>query len=293
MRQMLFPWAAGLALAAPLSAQAPGTEVYLAKLTRRGSGLEVGEPKNLTNRPGYDNQPSFSPDGRVLFYTSTREDAQADIYKYDLRRAAATKFTDTPESEYSATVMPGGKEVSVIRVERDSTQRLWAFPLAGGAPRIIVERVKPVGYHAWADATTVALYVLGSPATLVVANVGSGDTRSLLSNVGRSLHRVPKTRLISVTQVVAEGTTWIVEVDPATGVLTPVVKTVPGSQDYAWTPDGAILMGAGPRLYRFRPGIDSAFVQIAELKGPGLQKIGRLAVSPKGDWLAIVSEEAR
>ena len=293
MRQMFFGWAVGLAVVAPVRAQAPGTEVFLVKLTRHGSGLELGEPRNLTNRPGYDNQPSFSPDGRFILYTSAREDAQADIYRYDLGRGTASKFTDTPESEYSATVMPGGKEVSVIRVERDSTQRLWAFPLAGGAPRLLVERVKPAGYHAWLDASTVALFVLGSPATLQVVDLASGQSRILLSDIGRSLHKGPGKRLVSVTQTVAEGTAWIVEVDPATGGVTPLVKTVPGSQDYAWTPDGSILMAGGATVYRFRPGTDSAFVPVGELKGPGVQKIGRLAVSTKGDWLAIVSEEVR
>ena len=37
----------------------------------------------------------------------------------------------TPESEYSATVMPGGQRFSVIRVEKDSTQRLWSFAIDG------------------------------------------------------------------------------------------------------------------------------------------------------------------
>ncbi len=32
-----------------------------------------GQPVNLTDRNGYDNQPFFSPDGRSFFYTSYRE----------------------------------------------------------------------------------------------------------------------------------------------------------------------------------------------------------------------------
>src|SRR5205085_5230181 len=116
--------------------------------------------------PGYGNQPSFLPDSRAILYTSRREDGQSDIYRYDIGSAATTGVTTTPESEYSATVMPGGRRFSVIRVEKDSTQRLWSFALDGSDPRIVVESLKPVGYHAWLDATTLAMFVLGSPNAL-------------------------------------------------------------------------------------------------------------------------------
>jgi hypothetical protein len=113
----------------PTAAQAPpATDIFVLTLRRAGDSFALGRPENVTARPGYDNQPHFSPDGRRLFYTSVR-DGQADIYAVDLRSRATEAFTSTPESEYSATPMPGGREIAVIRVERDSTQRLWAFPL--------------------------------------------------------------------------------------------------------------------------------------------------------------------
>src|SRR5437870_10330194 len=106
----------------------PGTDIYVASLTRAAGGLEVGEPLNVTARPGYDNQPAFSPDGKTLYYTSYRG-GQSDIFRYELGSRTTAQVTATPESEYSPTVMSDGKHLSVIRVERDSTQRLWAFTL--------------------------------------------------------------------------------------------------------------------------------------------------------------------
>ena len=186
---------------AALGSQAPppGTDIFLASLASHGGRLELGAARNLTARPGYDNQPCFSPNGRVLYYTSIRDDGQADTYRLDLRSVRATRFTETPESEYSPAVMPGGRELAVVRVERDSTQRLWAFPLrdggrgenSGNQPRLLLERVKPVGYQAWADDHTVLLYVLGSPATLQLADTRTGQARVLASDIGRSLHQVP------------------------------------------------------------------------------------------------------
>ena len=50
----------------------PPTDVYLVSIKRQGSGFAVGDPKNLTHRAGFDNQPSFTPDGKSLLYTVVR-----------------------------------------------------------------------------------------------------------------------------------------------------------------------------------------------------------------------------
>jgi hypothetical protein len=292
MRRWQLPAVMGLG-AAPLAAQAPpGTDIYLVRLAERQGKLVAEEVKNVTNRPGYDNQPHFSPDGKTLFFTSVR-DGQSDIYRIDLASGAITPFTSTPESEYSATVMPGGKEVAVIRVERDSTQRLWAFPLAGGPPRLLLSAVKPVGYQAWLDPKTVGVFVLGSPATLQVADLESGSARILLSSIGRSLHRVPGKRALSVTQLVADKTWWIVEVDPVTAATHPLVKLPEGAEYYLWLADGSLLSSAGHVIFRFRPGRDSTWAAELSLNGSGMGTLSRMAVSPNGRWLAVVAEEPK
>src|SRR5439155_10377227 len=123
-----------------------------------------------------------------------------DIYRYDLARKTITRVTSTPESEYSPSVMPGGQRFSVIRVERDSTQRLWSFALDGSDPRIVIASIKPVGYHAWIDANTIALYVLGSPSSLLLANVATGRTDTLARDIGRSLVPLKSRRGFSYVQ---------------------------------------------------------------------------------------------
>src|SRR6185436_18216554 len=80
--------------------------------------LQFGEPKKITDVAGYNNQPSFMPDGRTVLYTSFRNN-QTDIYRYDLSTGRTTQVTDTPESEYSPALMPDKKNISVVRVEAD------------------------------------------------------------------------------------------------------------------------------------------------------------------------------
>src|SRR5436190_4869906 len=87
--------------------------------------------------------------------------------------------------------MPGGQRFSVIRVEKDSTQRLWSFDWQGGDPKLVLEAVKPVGYHTWIDSTTLALFVLGQPNALVVASTASGRVDTVARDIGRSLTTPP------------------------------------------------------------------------------------------------------
>ncbi len=142
-------WSLILAWGAPigLSAQQapPSTDVWLVRW-----GGKAGDARNLTDRPGYDNQPSFSPDGRWVLYSSAR-DGQTEIYRYDVAQHVTMPLTATAESEYSPQVMPDGLAFSVVRVEADSSQRLWAFSMNGRTAVPLLADTKPVGYHAWAD----------------------------------------------------------------------------------------------------------------------------------------------
>src|SRR5260370_5585722 len=121
----------------------PSSDIFLVEVRNQHGQIKLGQPVKISEWSGYNNQPSFLPDGRSVLYTSIR-DKQADIYRYDTRGGATTRITDTPESEFSPTVMPDGKPVSVVRVEADRTQRLLNFPLPGGKPSLILVQIHPV-----------------------------------------------------------------------------------------------------------------------------------------------------
>lgn len=284
--------------APPAVAQgAPSTDIHLVSIDLRGDRASVGAPVNVTSRAGYDNQPAFTAEGASILFTSVREDAQADIYRYDVATRAVTRVTRTTESEYSATPMPDRRRISVIRVEADSTQRLWSFAIDGKDPQLVLRDVKPVGYHAWANDSILALFVLGSPATLQVANARTGNSHVVLGGIGRSIHRIPRSASISFVHKQGENDWWIKRYDPVRDSTVALVQTLEGSEDYAWLPDGSVLMARANTLYRWSPRGGGAaprteWLPIATFDAPGLQRISRLAVSPDGRWLALVSAEA-
>lgn len=274
----------------------PDTEIYLAPLSMPAGRLTVGPPVNITSRPGYDNQPSFTPDGRSVLFTSIRGGAQTDIYRYDIAAGLVARVTNTPESEYSPTVTPDAAHISVIRVEADGTQRLWRFTMDGTQPEVVLADVKPVGYHAWADDHTLALFVLGQPATLQVADTRTGKADNLVPGINRSIQRIPGGRTISFVQRIPSNQQGgapplkISELDPATRRVTPLVDAVAGAKeaDCAWTPDGMLLMADKDVLYGWRRG-QADWVRVADLAALGLHGVSRLAVSPGGDRIAFVT----
>lgn len=272
------------------AAPAAQPDVFVASLALDGGTVRVGAPRNVSARPGYDNQPAFASDGRSLFYTSTRDDAQADIYRHDLASGRTVRVTRTaPESEYSAAELPEGGSIAVIRVERDSTQRLWRVPLDGGASTVLFPGLAPVGYHAWADSARVAMFVLGAPNALVLGDRSTGRLDTLAFNIGRSLHRWPGRPAISFVSKAYESAGYVMSLDVSTRAMLPVARLPEGVEDYAWLPDGRLIAGSGSTLLVCDIARDARWVPVADLSAAGLTSITRLAVSPSGDRIAIVA----
>jgi hypothetical protein len=260
-----------------------GTEIYLVELHHAAGQVTVGDPVNITNRKGYDNQPAFSRDGKSLFYTVIDSSGQADIFRYDVASRATSRVTNTPESEYSPTSLRDGG-ISVIRVERDSTQRLWKF--RNGDATLLLPNVKPVGYHAWLDDQWLALFVLGNPNTLRIAKVGNDTAVIAAYSIGRALQRLPGTRDISFVQRGADSVMHMRVFRAATGKIDDWGVLPDGGEYHLHLNSGSILATAGTRLYQ-RAGAE--WREVAEFKTLG--PISRIALSADERLLAIVVAE--
>lgn len=265
----------------------PGTDIWVADLSNRNGWYELGEPTRVTDRDGYDNQPCLLPGGQLL-YTSIDSAGQADIWLADLASGSSRPFTRTaPESEYSPQLMPDGRAVSVVRVEADSAQRLWRFPLDGSEPSVILEDVAPVGYYAWLDGERVAVFVLGDPPSLEIVNLHTGQAERVAERIGRSLQYVPSRRALSFVQLGEDGSAVVRARDVSTGVTAVLTSLRAGAQDLAWTADGVILMGEGSRLYQWTAA--GGWRLVEDLAAYGVGGITRLSVSPEGGRLALVA----
>jgi hypothetical protein len=273
-----------------IAAAAPANDIYLATLEKHKDGAILGEPRNATHRPGYDNQPSFLPDGKRFYYTSIREDGQADVWRYDVASGEATQVTNTPVSEYSPTVPPDGDGFSTVRVEKDGSQRLWRYGADGAPGKPLADEEKQVGYHAWIDEDTIALFIVGEPTVLRMFDLRSRRTRDIAQGLGRCLQSVPARPAVAYIETNADSTAWLKMLQWPAGVTNQVTQPLEGSEDFALSNDGEIYMAHEQKIYAWQhePGKWRA---IADFSGKLPGAISRLAVSPRSDLMAFVVAE--
>lgn len=264
----------------------PATEVYLFDLER----TQIKDPVNVSANTGYyDNQPSFTPDGKALLCVGTVE-GQTEVFRYELETADKKRLTNSPGSEYSPTVMPDGLHFSTIILEKDGRQLLWKYPLAGGEPQVVVPDLV-IGYHVWLEDSLLYSFVLGDTISLQESDLSTATNRIIARNIGRSLHKIPGTGLISFIDKRQADKWLIVSYNPSNGRIEPITLALTGVEDMAWAPDGSLWMGKGPVLYRLHPKQDKGWKPVAHLSRWGLKGITRLAISPDGKKLALVVEE--
>ena len=259
--------------------------------------MKTARPVVVSDVRGYDNQPMFSPDGSRILFSANHDGKQFDIHAFDRSTGRTAQLTRTPENENSPTFLPAGLGdpggFSVVQTEMDKTQRLYRFDAQGRNPHLLLADIKPVGYHAWIDADRLGLFVIGQPNSLQLASVKTGKGDVVANGIGRSLHRIPGTRAISFVHREPSGEFWIKQIDVDSKKIEPIAKVVDGNteRDMAWMPDGkTILMSGGTKIYSWTQA-GTGWTEVFDAATHQLGVVSRLAVSPKGDAVAIVVAE--
>ncbi len=266
----------------------PATEVYLFDFIQNDSVFTVDNPVNISNNKGYDNQPSFLLDGTGVLFASTRFN-QTDVVLYNIANDTKAWLTNTLGSEYSPIQTLNKKYFSSIYLDKEGTQLLWIYPFNRKKPKVLVENLE-VGYHAWVNKKIVVTFVLGDPATLEVNNLKFKIKYPIEKNIGRSIHKIPGTELISF--ISHENADFeIYSINPLNSEKKYIADALKDSEDLAWTPDGTMIMGNADALYKLKPGVDKTWVEFASLKPFKLTGITRLAISPLGNKIVIVVDE--
>ncbi|WP_062054774.1 nuclear transport factor 2 family protein [Sediminicola sp. YIK13] len=263
-------------------------EVYLLDMVKEGDSLFFLNPSNISNNAGYDNQPSFFDDEHLLF-SSTR-DGQTDIKKYRIKEGNASWISDTPNgSEYSPLRIPGTNDISAIRLDNDGTQLLYRYSITQKAPEVLLKGMK-VGYHLWFNKDILITTVLiEGRMDLVVTNFMDNSSYTVQRNVGRSLHKIPNSNLISyVSKDDVLGT--IKSLDPVSGATKEITRLFLMKEDVCWLADGTLLTGYGNMLYSYQPNKDNKWKLTHVFKDKSINMISRLAVNPNATRLALVAD---
>jgi hypothetical protein len=303
------------------NAQVPDSDIWVADVHYDGRDLRLENPVNVTNRPGYDNQPAFLWNTRLsnepmissngFLFVSADTLGATDIYRWDPVTKRSVRVTHTSESEYSPTpfisanylMKPDG--FHCVRVEADSTQRIWRFGIDGSNPRVFMADVDSVGYFTWIDEGRIAAFVLGNeerkePHTLRVIEVATQRETIVARNIGRSITRTAGSNDISFTLQDDDDTYRFMRLRPDRSMVEPFVDAMGTGQDAAWIghtstwPSDTMLMSAGSAIYASDPdpgrrGVREAWRQIADFAGAGISGITRMVVSPDQRQIAFVA----
>ena len=271
-----------LAVAFPLSAQILTTEVFLGPLDMRDGRFVVGEMKNISNHPGYDNQPSFFPDGRsVVFSSEAGSVAETGLgiqaIRYDLstgKRTTLSKvrgFSPTPAGDGFMTLREG---------------TVWQYD-ANGKGRALLPDVKTAGYFVRFDDDNWILFMNEEQRHIAIWN---GKTlERVVPGAITAPYRIPGQR--AVTFVVQEGDTKkLMRMDLA-GDRGTVLATIPFKTGghHVWTSRGTLLMASGNAIHEWNPAKAADWPVVHRFDEPDLQGITRIALSPSEDRIAVVS----
>ena len=281
----------GLALPLQLPAQTPDTDIWVADVERVGRSIAIGTPRNVTARAGYDNHPWFAADGQTLFYAAD-VDGQTDIFRLDLGSGQTVRVTETPEHEFSPMLLPGGELLTVRWAPDMSDGHLWVFSPNGQPLRVHAADVPRVGYYAFADDSTLAVFVNDSVQSFVVADATTGAQLRVGQGLnGSPPRRIPGQRAVSFMQRDSAGGWWIHRLDLDTHVHAPLVAMLEGgASNYFWSPEGLLLVARENTLHAWDPQRpDAGWQLVASFDEPGLQSITRFALTARGDRIALVS----
>ena len=288
-----------LASSSAAYAQMPDTDIWLFDIAKKGDSISFTNPVNITNRTGYDNQPAFSPDGRQVVYSSYRENGQSDIYSYDIASHTNSAFCKTPESEYSPAFTPDGKYISVVRVGKDSSQRLFKFPVKGGDAVPVFTRYKmdSIAYYCWKDSTDLLLLLIGTPERLIFTNTKNIDPLIIaINSVGRTMMTDNQEINYIVSRTDSVWSICKLSYQPTGIGIQFQVKCLKGVEDFAIYNDEVFICGKGSFLYTYdysHPYKESEYevqwTKNINLASYGLKDISRVAVSKDGKRIAVVS----
>ena len=267
----------------------PATEVYLMDLEQTEDQLTISNFKNLSQNPGYDNQPSFFDDDTVIY--AFTKNGNTEIMISSVHTAEKISYFEPTEGgEYSPQLIPESGRISAVRLDKNGKQRLYDYTPGKDIVKMVVEDLRVAYYSYYGPDKILASVLSDQGLDLVLADLKTNVVDTLLEGSGRSIHRVPNSKAMSYTAVNEEQNHEIYQFDMESTESFFVAQLPIGVQDHIWLSDSKLLCGSGDKLYLydlFGSGDWKLAVDLSEYK---IKDITRLAVSPTGTKLAVVAE---
>ena len=287
------------AVAAP---DLPDTDIFIGRIAAFASRPVVGQMKNVTNRPGYDNQPSFAPFTSTFYYVAAGETGKTDIRRYDIDSGAdEAVFISTDQSEYSPKAVRGGFISYIQEDPSGEVTRVFKRPADGSAEGAPVADFAPLGYYAWLqDGAALGVYYRPDPGSLYTVDIASGEAKLVRKNIGRTLAMDKAGDHLWFTTIVRSGKKPVhrlMRYAPNTGEIKEYFDLPREVEDFALSMGdddeaAGVIAAKGASLYsRSFSDKEQVWTEIENLEPYGIRNATRIALGDNG-WIAIVGEKA-
>lgn len=266
------------------------TEIHVFYIEKTENGYDLINGKNISNNAGYDSQPYFYDDNRVIF-ASTRK-GNTDIALVDLSaKESNLYFMSNTESggEYSPQRMPNSKNISAVRLDNDGLQRFYSYNYKSRKSEEIIPNLK-VAYPTWFDKNTVVSSVIVNDSLhLIVTDLKNKVNTTVAKNVGRAVHRIPNSDLISFISKENKEYWLLKSLNPRTKEIK-TITSVGKTEDVTWLPNGTLLLPNGNTIYQFHPEKDKRPQLFYSFSDENINNISRMTVNNDGTKIALVAE---
>lgn len=285
-------------------AQLPETMVYLFDVQKTQKGYNFLPPKIISKKVGYNNQPYFSPDGKYLFYVSSIDTSNTEIFRIDLskKNLKSKRITKTKEPEYSPKYTPDMSLISCVKVEKDkTTQHLYTYNMKGKKPINILPDMKSIGYYDWMSQNEFLSFELPEPFYLVKHVISNNSKDTLASNIGRTFYFLrTKSKIVYLDKT--DSLHWQIRIvasdnlkklKPKKPVENPILtETLEGEEDYCFLMDGSILMGHNGVIYIKKNPFknpNSKWEELLDCRKYGFDKFYRIVTNFDNTKIALVA----
>jgi hypothetical protein len=265
------------------------TDVYVFDIRPAYEGLELMNPRNISDNQGYDNQPSFISNEALVF--AGNNEGQTDISEYNLTSKLQKWVNNKTEGgEYSPQKFPSSNDVASVRLDKDGLQRLYRYNSQTGSSSELIKDLQVAYFAFYNDQKILSTVLDGDSMDLVLIDLSSKTADTIFRNAGRSLQKVPKTNSMSYSLVNEDGNldVYLLDMDSYESFF--VTELPIGIQDCVWINDTQILVGSGNKLYMYDTLGEPEWNRVASLEEYGLKNISRMAISPDGKKLAVVAQ---
>jgi dipeptidyl aminopeptidase/acylaminoacyl peptidase len=220
-----------------------------------------GEPKAITNNPGFDGAPTYSPDGRWIAYhaqlTAGYESDRWRIMLYDRRAGKTTSLTDNFDRSAAELLWSADSRAIIFTAENETLNPIYSIAAQPGAePRKLIADSFNSNISLSADGKTLAFVrtSLTMPAEVFAANADGSNVRQLSHTNDAAL---------ATLELSAPETFWF---DATDGTKIQAMLVRPPDFDAAKKYPVLVLLHGGPETmwsnawsYRWNPEVFSSF----------------------------------